>query len=87
VFRLGVEHALAAVHHARHNAVWRQWTRLAFTVSSDPVVLQETLDVAARSLAHCDDTLSAHADLLQSERAEVTGRPSVQPPTPVMPCT
>jgi len=73
VFRLGVEHALATAYHAGHNAIWRQWMRLAFTVSSDPVILQEALDVAARSLADfVDDTLSALADLLESERAELT---------------
>ncbi|WP_157187558.1 PucR family transcriptional regulator [Nocardia vinacea] len=72
-FRRGVEQILVTAYHAGHNALWRHWMRLAFTVSSNPVVLQEALDVAARSLADfVDVTLAALAAQLESERAELT---------------
>ncbi|WP_329407139.1 PucR family transcriptional regulator [Nocardia vinacea] len=72
-FRRGVEQILVPAYHSGHNALWRHWMRLAFTVSSDPVALQEALDVAARSLADfVDVTLAALAEQLESERAELT---------------
>lgn len=72
-FRRGVEPTLATAYHAGHNALWRHWMRLAFTVSSDPATLQEALDVAARSLSGwVDDTLRALTEQLESERAELT---------------
>lgn len=72
-FRLGSEHDIAPAYHAGNQALWMNWMRLAFTVSSDPVALQEALDVAARSLArYLDDTLTALNELLESERAELT---------------
>ncbi|RYF57804.1 MAG: PucR family transcriptional regulator [Comamonadaceae bacterium] len=71
-FRLGMEQELATAYHAGHHALWRHWMRLAFAVSSDPAALQEALDVASRSLErYIDDTLTALAELLESERAEL----------------
>lgn len=71
-FRLGMEQELATAYHAGHHALWRHWMRLAFAVSSDPAALQEALDVASRSLErYVDDTLTALAELLESERAEL----------------
>lgn len=72
-FRRGVEQELVSGYHAGHNALWRHWMRLAFTVSIEPVTLQEALDAAARSLTrYVDDTLAALNVLLESERAELT---------------
>jgi DNA-binding PucR family transcriptional regulator len=72
-FRLGIEHELASAYHAGHHALWQNWMRLAFTVSSDPVALRDALDVAARSLTRfVDDTLAGLAALLESERGELT---------------
>lgn len=72
-FRLGIAHELHSAYHAGHHAIWRSWMRLAFTASSDPVALEEALDVAAASLARfVDDTLGALAQLLESERVELT---------------
>ncbi len=71
-FRLGMEQELATAYHAGHHALWRYWMGLAFTVSSEPAALQEALDVASRSLErYIDDTLTALAELLESERAEL----------------
>ena len=71
-FRLGMEQELATAYHAGHHALWRYWMGLAFTVASEPAALQEALDVASRSLErYIDDTLTALAELLESERAEL----------------
>ncbi len=72
-FRLGVAHDLAPAYHAGHTALWRNWTRLAFTASSDPATLEQALDIAAGSLArYIDATLVALTELLESERAGLT---------------
>jgi len=72
-FRRGVATELAPAYHAGHNALWRHWMRLAFAVSSDPAVLEEALDVAARSLtAFVESTLGELTTLLEVERAELT---------------
>lgn len=78
-FRRGLAAELAPAYHAGQNALWRHWMRLAFTVSSEPVVLQEALDAAARSMTgFIDDTVSALAELLETERAELTRGSHVQ---------
>lgn len=72
-FRRGIATELVPAYHAGHNALWRHWMRLAFTVSSDPAVLEEALDVAARSMtAFIDSTVDALTALLETERAELT---------------
>ncbi len=72
-FRRGIATELVPAYHAGHNALWRHWMRLAFTVSSDPAVLEEALDVAARSLtAFIDSTVGALTALLEAERVELT---------------
>ncbi|MCR1783777.1 helix-turn-helix domain-containing protein [Nocardioides carbamazepini] len=72
-FRLGVAHDLPAAYHAGKSALWRNWMRLAFTVSTAPAPLQEALDVAVGSLnRYIDDTLAALTELLESESAELT---------------
>lgn len=72
-FRRGLAAELAPAYHAGHNTLWRHWMRLAFSVTSDPGVLREALDVAARSMtAFIDDTVRALTQLLETERAELT---------------
>ncbi len=72
-FRRGLATELVPAYHAGQNTLWRHWMRLAFAVSSEPVVLQEALDVAARSLTRfIDDTVGALTELLEAERAELT---------------
>lgn len=72
-FRLGVGQDLAPAYHAGANALWRNWMRLAFAASSDPVVLEEALDTAAGSMSQfIDDTLAALNELLESELAGLT---------------
>ena len=72
-FRRGIATELVPAYHAGHNALWRHWMRLAFAVSSDPAVLEEALDVAARSLTgFIDSTVGELTDLLEAERADLT---------------
>lgn len=72
-FRLGLAAELVPAYHAGHNALWRHWMRLAFAVSSDPVVLAEAFDVAAASMTgFIDSTVGALTALLEAERSELT---------------
>lgn len=72
-FRLGMEQELTTAYHVGQHALWRHWMGLAFAASSEPAELQEALDMAYRSLErYIDDTLSALAELLESERSELT---------------
>lgn len=72
-FRRGIATELVPAYHAGRNTLWLHWMRLAFAVSSDPVVLEEALDVAARSLtSFIDSTVGELTALLETERAELT---------------
>lgn len=72
-FRRGVEQTVPATYHAGQNVVWAHWMRSAFAICSDPAVLAEALEAAARSLADfVDDTISALAHHLEQERVELT---------------
>jgi DNA-binding PucR family transcriptional regulator len=73
VFRLGVEEELLSAYRAGQQALWRQWMRLAFTITREPDVLHESLDIASCSLDRfIDDTVAALRAQLEQERTSLT---------------
>jgi DNA-binding PucR family transcriptional regulator len=71
--RRGADQLLLSAYHASQNVAWRYTMRLVFSRSSDPAVLAETLDVAARSIfQYVDDTVAALQEQIERERAELT---------------
>lgn len=71
--RRGADQILLSTYHAGQNVAWRYCMQIAFATSSDPAVLREGLDVAARSIfAYVDDTLAAIRAQMDRERAELT---------------
>ncbi|HEX4564120.1 MAG TPA: hypothetical protein VH115_06650, partial [Solirubrobacteraceae bacterium] len=71
--RRGADQLLLSAYHASQNVAWRYTMRIVFSRSSDPEVLAETLDVAARSIfQYVDDTVAALQEQIERERAELT---------------
>lgn len=55
------------------NVAWRRWMALAFQLTTEPAVLQELLDVSARSIfTFVDETLAGIAAQIERERHELT---------------
>ena len=71
-FRRGIEQTVYTTYHAGQNVVWAYWMRTAFSLSSDPVVLRQTLEAGRRSVsAFVDDMVAALSEQLRRERAEL----------------
>jgi DNA-binding PucR family transcriptional regulator len=71
--RRGADQMLLSSYHASQNVAWRYSMQLLFSLSSDPEVLREALELAARSIfAFIDDTVAALHDQIERERAELT---------------
>jgi DNA-binding PucR family transcriptional regulator len=71
-FRRGIEQTVYTTYHAGQNAVWAYWMRTAFSLSSDPAVLRQTLAAGSTSLAgFVDDMVAALSEQLRRERAEL----------------
>jgi DNA-binding PucR family transcriptional regulator len=71
--RRGADRMLLSGYHASQNIAWRYCMRLLFSMSSDPRVLGEALDVAARSIFQfVDDTVAALEEQTERERAQLT---------------
>jgi DNA-binding PucR family transcriptional regulator len=71
--RRGADRMLLSAYHASQNVAWRYSMQLLFSMSSEPKVLAEALDVAARSIfQYVDDTVAALEEQIERERAELT---------------
>ena len=71
-FRRGIDQTVYTTYHAGQNALWAYWMRTAFSLSSDPVVLRQTLAVGLKSVAgFVDDMVAALSEQLRRERAEL----------------
>ena len=71
--RRGADQMLLSSYHASQNVAWRYSMQLLFSLSSDPDVLREALDLTARSIfAFIDDTVAALHEQIERERAELT---------------
>ena len=71
--RRGADQLLLSAYHASQNVAWRYAMQLVFSMSSDPAVLAEALDVAAQSIfQYVDDTVAALQERIEQERAELT---------------
>jgi len=71
--RRGADRMLLSAYHASQNVAWRYSMQLLFSMSSEPAVLAEALDVAARSIfQYVDDTVAALEEQIERERAELT---------------
>jgi DNA-binding PucR family transcriptional regulator len=54
------------------NVAWRFWMARAFGLTQDPIVLQELLDVTARSIfSFVDETVQGIQDLIEAERDQL----------------
>src|SRR5690349_17291394 len=71
-FRRGIDQTVYTTYHAGQNAVWAYWMRTAFSLSSDPAVLRQTLAAGSESVARfVDDTVAELSEQLRRERAEL----------------
>jgi len=71
-FRRGIEQSVYTTYHTGQNIVWAYWIRTAFSLSSDPAVLRQALEVGSRSVAgFVDDTVAALSEQLRRERTEL----------------
>src|SRR6476646_3864730 len=71
-FRRGIEQSVYTTYHTGQNIVWAYWMRTAFSLSSDPAVLRQALEVGSRSVAgFVDDTVAALSEQLRRERTEL----------------
>src|SRR5437588_466530 len=71
--RRGADRMLLSAYHSSQNIAWRYSMQLLFSMSSEPRVLAEALDVAASSIfQYVDDTVAALEEQIERERAELT---------------
>jgi len=71
-FRRGIDQTVYTTYHAGQNAVWAYWMRTAFSLSSDPAVLRQTLAAGSESVAgFVDDMVAELSEQLRRERAEL----------------
>jgi DNA-binding PucR family transcriptional regulator len=71
--RRGADRMLLSGYHASQNIAWRYCMRVLFSMSSEPHVLGEALDIAARSIFQfVDDTVAALEAQIERERAQLT---------------
>src|SRR5207302_450886 len=71
--RRGADRMLLSAYHASQNVAWRYSMQLLFSMSSEPKVLAEALDLAASSIfQYVDDTVAALEEQIERERAELT---------------
>jgi len=71
--RRGLDEASLDLYRTGANTAWRLWMQMAFGMTQDPVVLQELLDVTARSMhTFVDETVAGIAAQIDRERAELT---------------
>ena len=70
--RRGLSESALQAYRVGQNVAWQRWMAIAFGLTSDPLELQELLDVSARSLfAFVDSTLAGIAERMQIERDEL----------------
>ena len=71
--RRGLSESALQAYRVGQNVAWQRWMAIAFGLTSDPVELQELLDVSARSLFDfVDATIAGIAEQVQVERDELT---------------
>jgi DNA-binding PucR family transcriptional regulator len=73
-YRWGEEDTFHASHHAAQQAMWSILMRIAFSLCDETAVLQPALERASRSLSlWTDRTITALIDILEQERAALSG--------------
>jgi DNA-binding PucR family transcriptional regulator len=71
--RRGLNESALDAYRVGQGVALRLWMRIAFTLTSDPVELEELLDVSCRSIStFVDDTVAAIAAQMSAEREELT---------------
>lgn len=72
--RRGLDAGALDSFRTAQNVAWRLWMEICFSLTDDPVLLRELLEVTSASIAtFVDDTVSALAEMLDVARAELTG--------------
>jgi DNA-binding PucR family transcriptional regulator len=75
IVRRGLDDTSLEAYRLGQNVAWRRWMQTAFSLSSDPLVLSEMLDLTARSIfTFVDDTLAAIRAAMDEERAQLVSR-------------
>jgi DNA-binding PucR family transcriptional regulator len=71
--RRGLDEGVLHAWRAGQNSGWRQWMRIAFSLTSDSEELQELLDYSARSIfTFVDATIAAVSAQVRLERDQLT---------------
>ncbi len=71
--RRGLDQTSLDAYRTGQNAAWRLWMALAFSLTSDPGVLGELLDVTARSIfGFVDETIAGISEAIDRERERLT---------------
>ena len=73
VVRRGMGEDVLQSYRTGQNAAWRQWMKIALSLTSDPGEIGELLDVSARSIfGFVDATIAQIAAQIQAERDDLT---------------
>src|SRR4029077_8826694 len=79
-FRRGIDQTVYTTYHAGQNAVGGYWMRAAFSLSSDPAVLRQTLAAGSESVAgFVDDMVAELSEQLRRGRAGLARRNCARP--------
>lgn len=75
IVRRGLDDTSLEAYRVGQNVAWRHWMRTAFALCSDPEILQEMLEISARSIfTFVDDTLATIHAAMEQERAQLISR-------------
>jgi DNA-binding PucR family transcriptional regulator len=71
--RRGLDQSGLDAYRTGQAVAWRRWMEICFELTGDPAELRELLDVSALSITtFIDDTITAVAERIESERVELT---------------
>jgi len=71
--RRGLDESVLDSYRTAQSVAWRRWMEICFSLTADPALLRELLDVSALSIAtFIDDTVAAVSAQMRAERDELT---------------